>query len=302
MNLLVDGTNMAHRARHAYQLSFHGKDTSALYGVMRMLMALIQSFRPTTVVFAWDGGTPGFRRRLVSSYKANRHPFDDPTWLSFLDQLCELEATLPFTGVLQVKRRGIEADDLLYHASRMLDGESLIVSTDDDMLQCVNGNVMVMHPGKVDKITTADNFEQTVGFPAFKYVMSKVLQGDSSDNVPGVLGVGPKTVKALLKHDKILDHATPRVKERIQRFIDTGQYNMAYTVMDLSVDRCGAKRALLEAPWQPYDRKLYQWCIENGFTSIIEAGLTCFGALQQPVFRKDVVCPRVWDYNRSPME
>jgi len=304
MNLLVDAQNLAHRARHAYNLSFHGKDTSVTYGVIRMLMALLHKYKPTSVLFAWDGGTPGFRRRLVSSYKSNRSGRElDSTWQAFLDQMHELEQILPHTGIMQVRRRGIEADDLLYHASRMVEGHNLIVSTDDDMLQCVNDKVDVLHPGKVDKITTLLNFERSVGYPVYKYVASKVLQGDGSDNVPGVLGIGPKTVKALLKHSDVVAAATPKVRERIHRFIESGQYNASYTVMDLSVDRTGARQALLDAQWQPYDKRVYQWCIERGFTSLIEAGLSCFGSLQQPAMNGELLrSPRIWDYGRDPIE
>ena len=304
MNLIVDGANLAHRARHAYSLSYQGQDTSVTYGVMRMLGALVKYYNPASVIFAWDGGTPGFRRRLVPSYKSKRKHDDDPTWDMFIYQVQELEHILPYAGVLQVRRAGIEADDLMAQAAQMLIGKNLIVSTDTDMLQCVNDNTSVLRPGKKDVTYDAKNFEKLVGFPVYKYVLGKVLQGDSSDNVPGVLGIGPKTVVKLLQNDNVLEAATPKMRSRIEAFISDGHYNSAYSVMDLSADHTGARLALLDAPWRKaHAKRLTKWCMDHGFVSIIEAfSLSIFGSLQEPEFAWDGRMPLVWDYRRYPVE
>ena len=301
MNLIIDGTNLAHRARHAYNLSYRGKDTSATYGVMRMLVALVKNYDPDSVVFAWDGGTPGFRRRLVPEYKSKRKHDEDPTWLEFLAQLDELEKILPYTGVLQVRRRGIEADDIMAHAAQMLVGDSLIITTDDDLLQCVDGTTSVFKPGKKDTIYRKSNFEDEVGWPPYKHVLSKVLQGDSSDNINGVFGIGPKTVAKLLKAKNVLDAARPKMRTRIEEFIEDGSYAKAYSVIDLSPDRAGARLALLRAKWhRPHVKRLYKWCIDRGFISIIEQeSLTVFGSLREPRFDDTLRrTPLVWDYRR----
>jgi len=302
MNLIMDGTNLAHRARHAYNLSYQGVDTSVTYGVVRMLGALVKHHKPTSVIFAWDGGTPGFRRRLVPSYKSKRKHDDDPTWEVFLHQVRELEQILPYTGVLQVRRAGIEADDLMAQAAQMLVGDNLIVSTDTDMLQCVSDNTSVLRPGKKDVTYTADNFEKEIGFPVYKYVLSKVLQGDSSDNVPGVMGIGPKTVVKLLQNDNVLEAATPKMRERIEAFIADGRYKSAYAVMDLKDDRTGARLALLDAHWRKaHVKRLTKWCMDRGFVSIIEAfSLSIFGGLKEPEFAWDGPTPLIWDYVRCP--
>lgn len=307
MYLLIDGTNMAHRARHAYQLSYRGRDTSVTYGVMRMLMALVKKHKPVGVVFAWDGGTPGFRRRLVPTYKTNRKRDDtDPSWISFLSQLNELERILPSTGVLQVRRRGIEADDLIAQAAIMAVDDCLIISNDDDLLQCVDEGVSVLKPGKKDVVYDIDNFEELVGYPVYQFVAAKVLQGDSSDNIPGVHGIGPKTAQKIFSGphgNASIANLTGRLRERTMEFIEDGKYNASYTAIDLSEDRTGARRVLLEAEWQPYDNKaVMSWCIKYGFTSIIEAGSLglLFGPMKKPVFdAEELRVPRVWDYGRE---
>jgi 5'-3' exonuclease len=250
----------------------------------------------------WDGGTPEFRRKLVPTYKAGRKRADDPTWPAFLEQLAELEEVLPLTGVLNVKRRGIEADDLLSQAAKLLLGDNIIVSSDADMLQCVSRQTSVLKPGKKDVLYTNDNFYELVGYMPYQHVLAKVLMGDGSDNVPGVHGIGPKTAVKLLSSKDVFENATPKMKERIKEFIAAGKYTCSYTVMDLSPDLTGARMALLDAEWKRYSKSVYKWCIDRGFTSIIEAGSLggLFGRLRKPAFLADGLrIPRIWDYRRN---
>jgi len=303
MNLIVDGTNFAHRARHAFQLSYKGKDVSVTYGVVRMLLSLVKKHKPHSVVFCWDGGTPGFRRRLVPTYKSTRRHDNDPTWFDFLGQLDELGDILPHFGVLQVRRRGMEADDLIAQAAKMLVGKCLIISTDDDLLQCVTDDVSVLKSGKKDVTITSENFVDVVGYPTNRFVMAKVLMGDSSDNVHGVRGVGPKTAQKMMLSAVPLDAATDTIRGRIEEFVRSGKFNAAYTVIELGTDLTGARKVLLDAEWTGYDNKsAMQWCLLNGFTSLIEAGPlgVIFGKLQAPEFDCDgLVVPLVWDYERE---
>lgn len=306
MNLIIDGNNMAHRAKYAFQqLAYQGKSTSVMYGVLRMTVSLIRKYKPTSIIMCWDDGVPGFRRRLVPGYKAHREKRDedDSEWLSFMSQMGELRGILPYTGALQVRRTGIEADDLMAQAARMVIGKSIIVSGDKDMLQCVSDSVSVLKSGSSkDTLMTIGNFEDVIGFPPFKYVLFKVLQGDSSDNIPGVPGIGPKTAEKLVMNNTPIAGATPTIAKSITEFVSSGQYNAAYTVMDLTEDRAGARMAILSAEWVRYSNQLYSWCMSKGFMSLIEAGplAAIFGRLKQPKFdTTDMRIPLVWDYDRS---
>ena len=306
VSLIIDGMNMAFRAKYAYNLSHNGADTSVLYGVVRMLMSLIKKYKPVSVVFCWDGGTPQYRKRLVPSYKENRK-HDDPDWDMFLDQLRELQDVFRYSGMLQVGRTGIEADDLIYHITRMLIGDSeignsIIVSTDDDLLQCVKPGVSVWNPTKKMLVTDA-TFYRLKGYKAFQHVCAKVLIGDSSDGIPGVHGIGPKTAVKLLSDGRgIVEACTPKMKARLIKFVEDGKYNAAYSTIDLSFDLAGSRQAIIDAVWIPYSKRLYMWCIKHGFTSIIEAGSlgALFGSLREPEFRVDRIrFPVVWDYRRT---
>ena len=247
--IIIDGNNMAHRARYSYTLSFQGQDTSVTFGVMRMLQALLRSHKPRHVIFCWDGGTPNFRKDLVPSYKAGRKDKkDDLDYQSFIHQVQELQEIIPSLGILQAHRIGMEADDLMYHASRMVDGASTIVSGDADMLLAVKEGVNVLKPGKTDVIYTNDNFQELTGVLVWDYLAYKVWQGDGSDNIPGCKGVGPKTSAKIVNGNPL----SSKMEQRLRDFQANG-YDDASECMDLQYDRVGARQVLLDAEYSKLD-------------------------------------------------
>lgn len=302
--MLIDANNMAHRARYAYNLSWQGHDTSVTYGFMRMLIALIKRYHPSSVMVCWDGGVPGYRKRLVPTYKAGRSRADDPTWPAFLIQLDELYDKLPYTGVLQVRRKGIEADDLIAHAAILAEDSVVIVTADDDMYQCINDNVSVLKPGKADRLIDYETFLEDYGFEPSWYVAYKTLQGDNSDNISGVQGIGPKTAQKLIISGDVMSNVPVHLEDRFNQFINSGAYNAAYTAIDLSSDLAGARLTLIRAldEWKAYSKNIiYKWCFNRGFTSLIETsslGAT-FGGLSRPrlcISRGQY--PLMWDHER----
>ncbi len=300
LTLLVDGNNLAYRARYAYSLSHQGLDTSVTFGMMKMVQALLKQYKPHSAIMCWDGGVPDYRRLLVPSYKANRKSKDDPSRPIFLAQMDELQVTFPFFGVLSVHRRGLEADDLMYQATILLDNETLIVSSDDDMLQAVSKTCRVLKPGKPDRMVALNNMEID---PA-EYAEWKTWQGDSSDNIPGVRGIGPKTATQLFKGDRA--NVSHRIRDKMDEFCESGAFDDAYNCIDLSVDRSGARSSLLDAMYQPFSRvKATRWLMKWGFASLIDQrtlGQT-FGRLDEPEFNSaGMAIPRVWDYRREPVD
>lgn len=302
--LIVDASNMAYRARYSYSLSHQGKDTSVTYGVLRMLMALIKEHKPTGIIMCFDGGSPGYRKRLVPSYKSNRKHDDDPTFYEYIRQVQELQRMLPYFGILCVKREGIEADDLMFHASRLLPS-STIVTNDDDLLQAVNDNTAVLKPGKKENtLISEQNFKEIAGVPLDCFLLAKAILGDSSDNVPGVKGIGPKTIEKLFSSGQYDDSfLNDSMRLALTDFLNTGFHTAIYC-MDLKLDLCGARQALISAIWQPYNNKMvYKYCFDNAFASLIEAGSlgNTFGPLTKPEFETaDWRFPVIWDYERKP--
>ena len=313
--LLIDGNNMAYRARHSCSLSHNGKDTSVLYGMIKMLASLITKRNPDHVIVAWDIGVPLYRRELIPAYKANRRYDDDLERAGFIDQMNELYSTLGDFGVLQLRRRGIEADDFLHHASAMLKGQSIIVSSDNDLMQSVSDNVSVLKPantGKAETLVTMDNFETITGVPVKRYVLYKVLQGDSSDNIPGCRGIGPKYASVAtnaVNSDRTMIHDVifalrSSLTGRLRIFFNDGAYRKSYDTINLKRDRTGARYCILNAPWTVYNSKQARaWCMDNGFVSISKITLgAVFGRLTRPEFDSSGIIPYVWDYRRTPLE
>lgn len=303
--LIVDASNMAYRARYAYNLSHNGRDTSVTYGTIRMLMALAHECKPEAMIMCFDGGRPRYRSLMVPQYKANRTHDNDDTYVEYVQQVVELRRMLPYFGVLCVRRDGIEADDLMYHASRML-SDSIIVSNDDDMLQAVNDDTAVMKPGKKgNTLVTAVNFKEIAGVDAAHYLVAKALLGDSSDNIPGVIGVGPVTASKLFAPGYLdTTLVNDALRARIHEFLDGGTADNVLACIDMTYDLYGARLALLTAQWVPYTGKMVtKYCMDNAFASLMEAGSLgqTFGALRQPKFDANGwLIPRIWDTDRCP--
>ena len=197
MNLIIDGNNLAHRCKHKFSLSNHGVDVSVTYGFLKVLSSLMAKFDATSTTVAWDYGIPKYRREMCPTYKVNRtRSMDDGEYADFNRQLEELHKVLPDFGILSLRKPYTEADDIMYQASRLYDGDILIITADADMLQAVRDNVKVYSPNK-DTMFDVQAVEELTGVPVHHYVAWRALQGDSSDNIDGVYGIGPATATKL---------------------------------------------------------------------------------------------------------
>lgn len=257
MLLVVDGNNLAYRVKYTHDLThpITKEDVSVSYGVLRVLWSLLNKFGDAkSVVVAWDGGIPEYRRKAVPEYKAARHENDDPYEREiFYKQMNWLHSVLPSFGVLSVKRSGCEADDIMYHAAVLYDGDAMIVSSDKDMLQTLSDTVNVYRPS-ADKIVDAETLELEAGIKVEQYVEWRAIQGDGSDNIPGVVGIGPKTATKLFQDwgtvEKIIEAAEngDLTDAKAAAILEFGYDRIVNNIraMRLDVDLSGAKQALLE--------------------------------------------------------
>lgn len=197
--LLVDGLSMAFRAFFGLPVenfvTATGTPTNAVYGFTTMLATLIREQQPTHVAVAFDlpGGT--FRTERLPSYKGTR----DETPPDFVPQVPLIREVLGALGVAAVDKAGFEADDLLATYAR-LGREAgmtvLVVSGDRDTIQLVTDEVTLLYPrkGVSDLVRfTPATVEEKYGVPPQRYPDLAALVGETSDNLPGVPGVGPKT-------------------------------------------------------------------------------------------------------------
>lgn len=209
--LLLDSNSLMHRAYHALPnlKSSKGLYTGAIYGFLSILLRLIKEQKPTHIAAAFDLHAPTFRHELFKDYKATRKPMDE----ELRQQVEPLKELITAMGIKIVSLQGYEGDDILGTLSKRFDDECIIVTGDRDSFQLVSPTTKVFWTKKgVSDIEVYDE-ERLLqdGFTVSQFIDYKALRGDTSDNVPGIAGVGEKTAKQLLEKygslDEILAHA-----------------------------------------------------------------------------------------------
>lgn len=319
MILIIDGNNMAYRALFKFTLATsEGENISVLYGFLRMMMSMVKKHHPKSVVVAFDGGSPKYRKAILPEYKAHRERDDSVDWDSVFHQIDQLRThILPKMGVGILHQRGIEADDLMAQMAKVSLDRPYIVTTDNDLLQMVSPSISVITPIK-GKIYTYDNFEEIFGIAPELYVYHKIFVGDSSDNIPGVSSIGKITaVKLLLDIDKHWNGYTDdmcdllfgrewkclntRQKKSLEAFGHDKFMDM-YELMDLWADRSGASRVIEHADWAPADLHFVKnYFVRHEFVSLLGAdNLRPFSRLVRPEGRL-MQCP-VYPIKRTPCE
>ncbi len=199
----IDGNNLAYRAFFALPeeiATSTGFPTNALYGFSAMLIKIIADYRPAVVVVAWDSKETTFRRQEFEEYKAQRKPM--PEGLS--EQWPLFTETAAALGFVNVSLHGYEADDILGTLARQAEREgrtALIVTGDRDALQLVTDRVHVM--ANTRGVTDVRIYDPQAVYERFGVKPAQIpdfigLKGDTSDNIPGVPGIGEKTAASLL--------------------------------------------------------------------------------------------------------
>jgi len=197
--LLIDGTALLYRAFYAIRelTTRAGRPTNAVFGFVRMLGQLRRTWRPSHWLVAFDGGLPAERVALLESYKAQRPEM--PAGLRA--QVTVAEDYLERAAVPWLRREGQEADDVLAAAARWAAPRAdrvLIATNDKDFYQLVDEKISIVSPaGKPDRLD-AEGVRAKTGVLPERIVEWLALVGDSSDNIPGVPGIGAKTAARLL--------------------------------------------------------------------------------------------------------
>ncbi|WP_167202223.1 DNA polymerase I [Actinomyces respiraculi] len=251
--LLIDGHSMAFRAYYALPVdSFTtstGQATNAVHGFTSMFLSLMENEEPTHVAVAFDlaGGT--FRTQEYSEYKATRDAAPEP----FVGQVELIQDVLSAMGVRTVTAPGYEADDILATlAARAQEQgmEVLVCSGDRDSFQTVTDHCTVLYPVKgvstLRRMTPAE-VEERYGVPPQRYPHLAALVGETSDNLPGVPGVGPKTaakwinlydgLDGVIAHaEQISGKAGASLREHLDDVLRNRRLNRLLTDLDLGID------------------------------------------------------------------
>jgi len=250
--LIIDGHSMAFRAFYALRpdnfVTATGQHTNAVYGFVSMLTRLLETEQPTHVAVAFDVSRHSFRTEEYPEYKGTR----DATPEEFKGQVELIREVLDAMGIVSLSREGFEADDILatlaYRAGN--DGATvLVVSGDRDSFQTVTDNVTVLYPGTGPgdlRRMTPQAVEEKYGVPPHRYPEIAAIVGETSDNLPGVPGVGPKTAAQWINKYDGLDNLLARadeiggkrgaaLREHIDDVVRNRRLNRLLTDMDLEV-------------------------------------------------------------------
>ena len=250
--LIIDGHSMAFRAFYALPpdnfVTVTGQHTNAVYGFVSMLTRLLETEQPTHVAVAFDVSRHSFRTEEYPEYKGTR----DATPEEFKGQVELIREVLDAMGIVSLSREGFEADDILatlaYRAGN--DGATvLVVSGDRDSFQTVTNNVTVLYPGTGPgdlRRMTPQAVEDKYGVPPHRYPEIAAIVGETSDNLPGVPGVGPKTAAQWINKYDGLDNLLARadeiggkrgaaLREHLDDVVRNRRLNRLLTDMDLEV-------------------------------------------------------------------
>lgn len=221
--LLIDGNSIINRAFYGIMgskmlMTEDGTYTNAVYGFLSILFKELDDIKPEYLVVAFDLKAPTHRHKMYDKYKANRHGMPEELAM----QMPILKETLKAMNVCIIEKEGYEADDILGTLAKWGQKEELevtVLTGDRDSFQLIDKNIKVRIPRtKMGKTETEDytveKIEEEYGLKPLDLIEVKGLMGDTSDNIPGVPGVGEKTALNLIKQYKSIDEVYNHIDEQ----------------------------------------------------------------------------------------
>ena len=202
--VLIDSNNIAYRAFFALPdtiTTSSGMITNAVLGFTNMILKLAEDLKPDTIICAFDSKAPTFRHKMFDQYKIHRKKMPD----ELIHQIPLIKQVMEAFNIVCIEKEGMEADDVLASLAKTASEtykQTIIVTGDKDMLQMVSDDIKVLSTKRsiTDTIIyDRDGVEKKLGVSPDKVRDLLALMGDSSDNIPGVPGIGPKTAVKLIK-------------------------------------------------------------------------------------------------------
>lgn len=242
--MILDGNSIVNRAYYGVRMlnAPDGTPTNGVYGFLTILQKLLEEQKPDAVCVAFDVHAPTFRHKKFADYKGKRKPMPD----DLAAQMPVLKETLDSMGIRRYECEGWEADDILGTAGKKCEEagwECLIVTGDKDSFQLITDATHVFHvKSRMGQTETKEYdpaaFREEYGFDPVHIVDLKALMGDSSDNIPGVPGVGEKTAMELIGRYASIDTIYAdidgiEVKDGVRKKLREGRES-AYLSYDLA--------------------------------------------------------------------
>lgn len=278
--LVIDGNSIINRAFYGIKLlsTKSGKYTNAIYGMVNIISKQLNALKPDYAAVAFDLKIPTFRHKMYDAYKAGRHP----TPQELLSQFDDAKECLSLMGLHIMELPGFEADDIQGTVARLAhssteETESYILTGDRDLLQLIDDKISVLLVTTGDTVLMKrDQFYEKYNVEPENFIDMKALMGDSSDNIPGVGGIGEKTAATLVGKFKTLENIyenieDPSIKAGVREKL-TRDKEQAFLSKKLATIETSApiKESLGELKYEGFDNAgLYRKFAELELNSLI---------------------------------
>ncbi|MBE5741033.1 MAG: DNA polymerase I [Clostridiales bacterium] len=273
--VIIDGNSLINRAYYGLPMlkSLSGKPCNATYGFTNMMLSMILSEKPKYLVCVFDAGKHTFRHDMYAEYKGTRDKMPE----DLASQLFDLKELLKAMGIQTMELKEIEADDIVGSLTRKFNAEFILISGDKDLLQLVNDHttVWLTRKGisdvlKVDEAVLMSEF----GLKPYQVIELKSIMGDSSDNIPGVMGIGKIGANALIEQYGSLDNIYANIdtvpnkyKNKLIEHKDMAYLSHKLATIKLDVD---LPFELKDCEYSlPFNRETYAIMQDLGFKSML---------------------------------
>ncbi|MDX2479679.1 MAG: DNA polymerase I [Desulfuromusa sp.] len=243
---LIDGSSYIYRAYYAIRhlSNSKGEATNAVYGFTNMLLTLLREEQPDRVAVIFDAKGPTFRKKLYPEYKANRSAMPE----DLVPQVPVIKAMVRAFNLPALELSGYEADDIIATLAKRYAAQGLditVVTGDKDLMQIVGERVRLLDTMK-GKVSGRDEVIERFGVPPEQVLEILGLAGDSSDNIPGVPGIGEKTASSLIQEFGSIENLLANIdqvkgkkrQENLREFADQARLSrtLADLIYDLEID------------------------------------------------------------------
>ena len=242
--VLIDGNSLINRAFYATPplSAKDGTPTNAVYAFVNMLVRIIGDIKPRYILVAFDRKEPTFRHQMYADYKGTRKPMPE----DLRPQIDLMKKVLDTMGISRYEQAGIEADDIIGSMAKRYKGDTIIITGDKDSFQLVDETTSVYFTRRgitETEIYSNENFKEKTGIEPIQIIDLKSMMGDSSDNIPGIAGVGEKTALSLVeKYGSLenlyshIDELSGKLKEKVENSKDIAYLSKTLATINVKLD------------------------------------------------------------------
>ena len=279
--LLIDGHSILNRAFYGLPdlTNAEGRHTGAVYGFLNIMFRIMEEENPEYLTVAFDLSAPTFRHKRYEAYKGTRKPMPE----ELREQVPLIREMLTAMGINIMSLEGYEADDLLGTVARRSEAKGMdvtILSGDRDLLQLATDKILIRLPKTVRGKTTIENYHTAEVFEKYQVtppqiIELKALMGDSSDNIPGIPGVGEKTATKMIvqfgcienAHEHLEEVKPNKARESLREHYDMAQLSKELATINTdSPLEFSYEKAKVENPYTP---EAYELCKRLEFKNML---------------------------------